>query len=273
MITSVAEHDEGARRSYGWLAAAALSLTLAVVMASAYLRHSQADAHCEPRPQCYARADVAAADVPGVFVRGARIVHRVSATAVVAAILGLLLVAWTQRPIWLREALVATAALALAGALALLGIATGGSRSAAVVLGNMLGGYLLVALMAAAWEFGRSSRSPGPGVRLVARVALALAFVVAALGGLLSAANVADGFDVSHRLATVALIALGMIVAYRIRHARSRLAIALSATLALAAALGVAVALVQPEPLLAVLHNASTAVAIALLATVSAQAR
>lgn len=277
---SVERETHSARRAYAWLAAISVVLTLAVVVASAYLRHSQVGPSCEPWPQCQAREDAARAEaVPGDFVNGARIVHRLSATAVAAAIVGLLLVAWTQRPIWLREALVATAALIVAAALAVLGALAGGSKSPAVVLANLLGGYLLLTLVATALAFAVAARAPSLRIRTLALASLVAAFVVAAIGGAISALNACPGslacdwisldaksLNVAHGIGAVALLAPACVLVWRIRLERRRLASALSITLAAALASGIAVLVVQPFASLLVAHNATSALSTALLA-------
>jgi hypothetical protein len=240
-----------ARRVYGWIAAAAVVLTLAVVVASAYLRHSGS-------------ATVVTSGVePSAFVRGARLLHRLSATAVAAAILALLLVTWTQRPVWLREALVATAALVVTAALAVLGVVTPGSTSPAVVLGNLLGGYTLLALVAAAWAFASPANDTRAATRVVALVALAGAFVATACG-------IARPADASHWIVSIAFVGLAAVVAFRLRRDRPRVAATLSAALAVGLASGF---VADAAPSAAVLHNAATAIAVAALATVVAKPR
>ncbi len=182
-----ASEAEDARRAYAWFAAAAVALTFAVIVASAFLRHAQAGLSCDPWPGCYARVNSAVDAEPSGGVRAVRMVHRLSATAVTAAILGLVFVAWTQRPVWIREGFVAAAAFTVAGGLAVLGVVTSGSKLPAVVLGNLLGGYLLLALVAAAWTCASSSIDAGLRARTLALGALILAFAVAALGGSIGA--------------------------------------------------------------------------------------
>jgi len=297
--------DRGARRAYRLLAATALGFTLVVVIASAYLRHWQAGLSCAPWPACYARADMAMAASESA-VRAARIVHRLSAMGVTAAILGLLLIAWTQRPVWMREALTASGALAVAAALALLGIVTPGSKLPIVVLGNLLGGHGLLALVAAAWALASEPSASGRRGRLLAAALLAGTFVITGLGGLLgahylsgacptlldcsaatagrevslralfSAPPTADGrfaapdwaaaLHVIHRLAAFVWSAVAAVVIYRLRRDRPRLALALLVTLVGLLALGVTAISTQPALAVVVAHNAAAACIAALLA-------
>jgi cytochrome c oxidase assembly protein subunit 15 len=292
-----------ARQVYGWLAWAALALTFAVVIASAFLRHSQAGLSCEPWPGCYARAE-ASDEPPSMGVRAARVIHRISATAVTAAILGLVLVAWTQRPVWLREGLVATGALAVAGALAVLGVVTAGSKAPAIVLGNLLGGHALLALVAAACAYAFSSRGIRWRARVLALSVLAAAFIVAFLGGsigaqyaslscpslacdvrsmpseLLQAPSIVGGrlrapdwapaLHVAHRIAAIVLVAGVLFTALVLRRERPRLAVGSIVAIAAAALLGMTA--VSPQPMLAaiVAHNAAAAATLALVAAVCA---
>jgi heme a synthase len=187
--------DARLRRLYVALPVAALILTAIVVVASAYLRHAQAGLGCADWPACYARIAVDAPDAtPPIGVHLARIAHRFAAAGVLALVIGQLLVAWTQRPAWKREGALAAAALVVAVALAALGIAPPRSRLPAVTLGNLLGGYLLLALLAAGVAAAIDGRRVAPAeasratpLRLLALGALAVVLVQAAVGGMIGA--------------------------------------------------------------------------------------
>ena len=167
------------------MALAAAALTFVVIVASAFMRHTQAGLSCGDWPACYARVVTSDADAaPDTGVRVARIAHRLAASGVLALVIGMLLVAWTQTPPWKREGILALAALVIAGALAVLGIATPGARLPAITLGNLLGGYALLAVLAAA---AAPASAASRGARNLARLALAFAFVQAALGGMIGA--------------------------------------------------------------------------------------
>jgi cytochrome c oxidase assembly protein subunit 15 len=309
---TAAPRDRPAQRLCALLAGTAVALTFVVVVASAYLRHVQAGLGCAPWPDCYgavAAAAVAGAQPEGL-VRIARIAHRLCATAVAAALIGLTLVAWSQRPVWLREALAATAALVVAGSLAVLGIVAGGSKAPTVVLGNLLGGYLLLALVAAARALA-STAPPPSGARAAALAALAVAFVAAAFGGAISAHSAsracaalvdcattldalarapiemlrapdvagvatppawAGALHTLHRIAALALVVPASVVAYRLRAKRPRLAAALASIVALAVATGAVAAAERPWLGLAMLHDASAALIVALLCVAGVRA-
>lgn len=179
---------------------AAAVLTFIVIVASAFMRHTQAGLACGDWPACYGRITAAIADTggdasntnagaaPSAGVRVARIFHRLAATGVLALIVGLLLVAWTQKPRWKREGLLAAAALGVAGSLAVLGIATPGAMLPAVTLGNLLGGYLMLALLVATYAHASATDAAPTGrARWIAGAALVLAFAQAALGGTIGA--------------------------------------------------------------------------------------
>jgi cytochrome c oxidase assembly protein subunit 15 len=166
------------------MALAAAALTFVVIVASAFMRHTQAGLSCADWPACYATLGAPGADaVPSAGVHLARIAHRLAATSVLALVIGLLLIAWTQKPAWRRAGGRALAALTIAGALAVLGIITPGARIPAVALSNLLGGYAMLAALVATHAVTTRAPSPSRGARAVAALALAFVFVQAALGG------------------------------------------------------------------------------------------
>ena len=294
------------RTLFARMALAAAALTFVVIVASAFMRHAQAGLSCGDWPACYAR--VAAPGVvvaPGAGVGRARIAHRLAATGVLTLVIGMLLVAWTQAAAWKHEGVLALAALAVVAGLAALGAATPGSRLPAVTLGNLLGGYALLAVLAAT----RVPASAAPRhAQTAARFALALVFVQTALGGMigaqfaalacpavfdcgawswtalvdggaanplrattligtqLAAPDGAAGLHVAHRLNALAAGALVLAAAAAVRRTRPRLAWALAGLLAAVALSGVAA--VSPQPALAVVvaHNACAALLVATLA-------
>ena len=170
------------------MALAAAALTFVVIVASAFMRHTQAGLSCGDWPACYARVVAADADtVPSAGVRLARIAHRIAATGVLALVIGMLLVAWTQTPAWKREGALALCALMIAVALAVLGLATPGARLPAVTLGNLVGGYAMLALLAATAAAAAPQRATPGGARTLAKLTLALVFAQTALGGMIGA--------------------------------------------------------------------------------------
>lgn len=188
-MTSPANLDAAGRlrRFFALVALAAAALTFVVIVASAFMRHTQAGLSCADWPSCYGSNPTATTDVvPSSFVRAVRIAHRLAAAGVLALIVGLLLIAWTQKPAWKREGTLALAALALAVGLAVLGIATPGARVPAVTLGNLLGGYLMFAALCALVATTCDAARAAPA-RALAALALLLVFGEAALGASIGA--------------------------------------------------------------------------------------
>jgi cytochrome c oxidase assembly protein subunit 15 len=183
------------RTLFAQTALAAAALTFAVIIASAFMRHTQVGLACADWPACYGVFDAAGAEVaPSTAVRVVRIAHRIAATGVLALIIGLLLVAWTQKPAWKREGALAAAALVIAAALAVLGVVTPGARLPAVTLGNLLGGYAMLAVLAATVATATTAAAaPTPSwatdapLRWIALAALVLTFAQGALGGSIGA--------------------------------------------------------------------------------------
>lgn len=289
------------------MALAAAALTFVVIVASAFMRHAQAGLSCGDWPACYARVAARGADaLPGAAVQLVRIAHRLAATGVLVLVVAMLVVARVQSPARQREGRLTLAALLIVGALAGLGVATPGARLPAVTLGNLLGGYALLAVLAAT-AAAAAGATPG-AARAPATIALAAVFVQAALGGMigaqyaslacpalvdcgpwswpafadggawnplrtpalveghLSAPGGAAGLHVLHRLNGLAVGALVLTTAAMLRHTRPRPAWALTGLLVAAAVSGVAA--VSPQPALAVVvaHNACAALLVALLA-------
>lgn len=159
-----------------------------VIVASAWLRHTQAGLGCADWPACYGRI----ADVEGVAPVGsflARLVHRLAASSALVVIAILAFV--TLKPAaFATERRYAWVALALALGLAALGLATAGWQVPAVTLGNLLGGFALFATLAALAArlhdpVARSAASPFATFVLAA--ALVVAFAHVALGGMIGA--------------------------------------------------------------------------------------
>lgn len=159
--------DHAARRAAPAtaLARGCVLLLFAVAALSATLRLSHA-------PQAEPLLSQAVVDV----VRGA---HRLSASAALLVIVAMLWAALRRQPgRWTSAALPATL-LALALALAVLGVATPGARLPAITLGNLLGGWLMLAL---AWRLAGPAH--GRGVGGLAAVTASLLLAQAALGAM-----------------------------------------------------------------------------------------
>ena len=139
-------------RTFQRLALACLLLLLAVTCLSAYLRHSAAGLGCAPWPACFGQGERAAA--PGVMaVAGqaltlARMAHRVTATLALLLIIAMVVLSLSTRPRQHQQGRLSLALLLLALSLSLLGVFTPGSRLPAVAMGNLLGGFVMLALAA-----------------------------------------------------------------------------------------------------------------------------
>lgn len=161
---------ERARRFAARAAVIGCALVLAVIVASAYLRISQAG--------------------PGWsgVVGAARIVHRLAASAEALLAVMVLAVCWGARREWAGGALTAAAIAALTAFLTVLGIATAEGQSPPVTLGNLLGG---LALLGSFWLLRLQARDPAAtGFPATARwlaTGLLLLALQVALGGLVSA--------------------------------------------------------------------------------------
>jgi len=130
---------------------------LAVIVLSATLRLAAPDGACTGTAACGAGAAPLSASLPVyreetiALVRNA---HRLTATLALLACIGLLAVSLTSRPRPLQLVLLSSGLLAVALGLAALGVVTPGSRSPWVLLGNLLGGFAMLAL---AWRITRLS--------------------------------------------------------------------------------------------------------------------
>ena len=170
MTAGDAASAERARRFAATAAAIGCALVLAVIVASAYLRLSQAG--------------------PGWSgpIGLARIVHRLAASAEALLAVMIAAVCWGARRTWTGGALIAAAIAALTVFLTLLGIVTAETQSPAVTLGNLLGG---MALLGTLWSLRLQARSAAPSaysttVFWMGSGVVLLALQIA-LGGLVSA--------------------------------------------------------------------------------------
>lgn len=156
-------------------------LMLATIGLSAFMRLSQAGIGCADWPACYgARLGEMPSGDAGVLA--ARLAHRVVAAAALLLVVVMLMISVAQRPRLRREARLALALLLLALALALLGIVTPGARVPAVAMGNLLGGFAMLAL---SWRLASPATRPGLG--RWAWAGLLLVVLQVALGALVSA--------------------------------------------------------------------------------------
>lgn len=178
-------------RGMAWAGAV---LMLATITLSAYMRLSQAGLGCDDWPACYAQGLRAAqAGEPAALGHGvalARLVHRIVASAMLILVIVMVMTALLTKPVLKRPGALAAALLGLALALALLGIATPGARLPVVAMGNLLGGFVMLALCA------RLAASAGPqgaaaGLGLWAIAGLVLLCAQLAGGALVSASYAA----------------------------------------------------------------------------------
>lgn len=182
------------QRRQTWLRRAALlcaALVLAITSLSAFIRLSQAGLGCSEWPQCYGSRlrdaqqghTATATDSSAVFI--ARLTHRVVAVTALWLVIAMLVLCFGKRPFFLREGMLALALLALALGLAVLGRWTSGARVPAVVIGNLLGGLLMLAL---SWRLAaRAAPSAHLALRFWARIGIAVLLTQVVLGALLSA--------------------------------------------------------------------------------------
>ncbi|MBK6806764.1 MAG: hypothetical protein IPG84_18930 [Betaproteobacteria bacterium] len=167
------------------LALAATVLVFFVLVASAWLRHSAAGLGCADWPGCYAAiVDTVETPLPGTVL--ARLVHRFAASGALVLIGLIAFLALRPASDYPVERRLAWLALAVALALAALGIWTPGARVPAVAIGNLVGGFALFASLAA---LSARLREQGPGVAgsAIALVALVVVFAHAMLGGMIGA--------------------------------------------------------------------------------------
>ncbi len=177
-------------RRLAWLCAAAV---LAVSSLSAYIRLSKAGLGCADWPQCYGQSlrpvqeGVASGAVEPAAIRGARAAHRIVALLALLLVVTMVMICFNARPAWRAEGSLALGLLALVAFLAVLGRWSSGARVPAVTIGNLLGGFSMVALSLRLALAGRPL--PVVHLRAWAVVATLLLLTQVALGGLISASG------------------------------------------------------------------------------------
>lgn len=223
------------------LAIACTVLVLAITTLSAYLR-------------------LAPLDAPALAT--ARIAHRVAASAALLLVIALLMQSLARQPPLRPQGRLAIALLALCLFLAALGRAGGASRWPPVVLGNLLGGFALLALSARMVQACGTAAARAPErLRAWLLAAFALLCAQVALGALVSAAHLPDRCAGSmlcnvHRAGGVAVVALLLPLGMAARRAGLRLGGIVSVLVIVQAALGWLLAASPAAPLaLALAHN------------------
>ena len=164
------------RRLLRRMAQAGLLLTVLIVVLSAYVRHRGLG------------LGAGAAMASGEDILLARVIHRVVATVMLVLVIAMSFSS-LARPRMPREAGLAVGLLALALGLAVLGVVTPGARLPAVALGNLLGGFVMLALCAQLVAVTGELR---PRDALLARFAILAAILLGlevALGALVSATH------------------------------------------------------------------------------------
>lgn len=195
MTTATAAPTDRRRRMLRRMAMACLVLVVLVVALSAFMRHRGAGLGCEDWPACYGQGsrDTRAGEavVPGDDVAMARRAHRVIATLALVLAVAMAIGSIAVRPVLRREGLLAIGLLALGLGLAVLGVATPGSRMPAVTLGNLLGGFAMLALCArmASVAGAAPDRRCDPVLARTAGLVAILLVLQVALGALVSATH------------------------------------------------------------------------------------
>ena len=173
------------------LALLCVLMVLAVTSLSAYIRLSKAGLGCADWPQCYGQSlrqlqqGVGASADERTATAAARLAHRVTAVTALLLVVTMVMVCFGTRPVLRAEGAMALALLALALFLAVLGRWSSNARVPAVAMGNLLGGFAMLALSARLAVAGRSLCAPR--LRVWIAVATLLLLMQVALGGLVSA--------------------------------------------------------------------------------------
>jgi heme A synthase len=279
------------------IAIAGTLLMLVVVAASAFLRLGHAGAACPDWPAC---AEIDTHEAITIAVAIARTAHRLSASAIAVLLIGLLIIARTQRPRLVGQAWLAAAGLAIAIALALLGMqmrhAAPGSAPPAVNLANLAGGYALLAIMATSWaasigtpavilaQAGIQPRKGDDAEPLLSQgrppflawllIASLAAAALASVCGALAGSGVA-GMQTFHRAvgwAVVALVGVLLLVLRRAPATLQRWRVLLVALWLAQPALGIVQAYVAPSVAIALAHNVAAGALVAALAAATYRA-
>ena len=178
-------------------------LVLAITSLSAFIRLSNAGLGCNDWPRCYGQAlreaqrdeqasigdsDAVAATAPigdSPAVAAARLVHRVLAVAALLLVIAMVMSCFATMPTLPLHGRMALALLGTALFLAVLGRWTSGARVPAAAMGNLLGGFAMLALCARMAGSASSTQRQRLGTWAWAGAAVLLCQV--ALGGLVSA--------------------------------------------------------------------------------------
>ena len=167
------------------------AMVLAVTSLSAFLRLSKVGLGCVDWPACYGQnlrnlqQGVAVPAEEQTATAAARLAHRVAASTALLLVITMVMVCFGSQPLLMREGMLALMLLGLALFLAVLGFWSSAPRVPAVAMGNLLGGFAMLALCVRLVFAGRPPSHLGQRGWVVAAVVL-LGMQVA-LGGLVSA--------------------------------------------------------------------------------------
>ena len=143
------------------MALACVVLILCVISLSAFMRLSNAGLGCSDWPGCYgAQLRTATAALPSTSELGialARMLHRLSAVIVLVLALTMVAASVMSRPRLRREGALAIGLVLLALGLAVLGRFTPGARLPIIAIGNVLGGFSMLALGFVLWRGATTS--------------------------------------------------------------------------------------------------------------------
>jgi heme a synthase len=176
------------------MALACAVLVLAITSLSAFIRLSKAGLSCADWPRCYGQSlrelqqGLPATAGEGAATAAARLAHRVVASTALLLVITMVAVCLAARPPLWREGRVALALLALALFLAVLGRWSANARVPAVAIGNLLGGFAMLALC---WRLAQRGDGPASWLRAWAGIGVVVLAFQVALGGLLSASYAA----------------------------------------------------------------------------------
>lgn len=254
---------EAALRGFAW---ALVCLLLAVIAASAWLRLARPQQACASWPLRRLEQTSVADDArQAPLAPAVRAVHRAAASLTLPVIFALLVTALARAPREARAARGGALLLAFALGLAVLGVLAGGSRAAPVVLGNVLGGF---AMLAGAWCLLPWATAPATRVDLQAHARIALAaWLLQIVLGVLSGALALRYAGFVHLAWAVVAAGLSARLAKRARRAGLRgIGTALLVLVAAQWVLGGSAALLGAPPALVLIHTLSAAAGLAVLA-------
>ncbi len=253
------------------IALAIVLLMLLVILASAWLRLAQPRPACGDWPGCRSAHPLVLASTAPVLLGHASVLnivrasHRLAASTVLLLVVALAALAWVRRPPVHALGRRALVMLGLTLALALLGVLTPGARSPAVLLGNQLGGF---ALLAVAWSVLCGLRDRPALSATLGRWAIAgaLCWLVQAALGTLAGARLLNTAPQLHLALALFAGAWALVVGYAARRCgaanegRALVALALLQWL-----LGAAAAWNAAMPALVLMHSTAAALGVALM--------